>query len=65
MTEDVKEFKEDKNIPKLKDNKMTNVIVEKNEDLEDVMQTLIKELEDYNKLTGKEKKDKSASKNNR
>ena len=39
---------------------MTNVIVEKNEDLEDVMQTLIKELEDYNKLTGKEKKDKSA-----
>ena len=60
LTEDVKEFKEDKNIPKLKDNKMTNVIVEKNEDLEDVMQTLIKELEDYNKLTGKEKKDKSA-----
>lgn len=60
LTEDVKEFKEDKNIPKLKDNKMTNVIVEKNEDLEDVMQILIKELEDYNKLTGKEKKDKSA-----
>ena len=30
----------------MKDNKMTNVIVEKNEDLEDVMQTLIKELED-------------------
>lgn len=60
LTKDVKEFKEDKNIPKLKDNKMTNVIVEKNEDLEDVMQTLIKELEDYNKLTGKEKKDKSA-----
>lgn len=60
LTEDVKEFKEDKNIPKLKDNKMTNVIVEKNEDLEDIMQTLIKELEDYNKLTGKEKKDKSA-----
>lgn len=60
LTEDVKEFKEDKNIPKLKDDKMTNVIVEKNEDLEDVMQTLIKELEDYNKLTGKEKKDKSA-----
>ena len=45
LTEDVKEFKEDKNIPKLKDNKMTNVIVEKNEDLEDVMQTLFKELE--------------------
>lgn len=60
LTEDVKEFKEDKNIPKLKDNKMTNVIVEKNEDLEDIMQTLIKKLEDYNKLTGKEKKDKSA-----
>lgn len=60
LTEDVKEFKEDKNIPKLKDNKMTNVVVEKNEDLEDIMQTLIKELEDYNKLTGKEKKDKSA-----
>ena len=37
LTEDVKEFKEDKNIPKLKDNKMTNVIVEKNEDLEDVI----------------------------
>lgn len=60
LTEDVKEFKQSNNIPKLKDGKMTNVVVEKNEDLEDVMQTLIKELEAFNKLTGKAKKEKSA-----
>lgn len=60
LTEDVKEFKQSNNIPKLKDNKMTNIVVEKNEDLEDVMQTLIHELEEFNKLTGKAKRDKSA-----
>ena len=60
LTEDVKEFKQDNNIPKLKEDKMTNIVVEKNEDLEDVMQTLIKELEGFNKLTGKAKKEKSA-----
>lgn len=60
LTEDVKEFKQSNNIPKLKDNKMTNIVVEKNEDLEDVMQTLIHELEEFNKLTGKAKRNKSA-----
>lgn len=60
LTEDVKEFKENNNIPKLKDGKMTNVVINKNEDLEDVMQTLINRLEEYNHMTGEEKRKWSA-----
>lgn len=60
LTEDVKEFKESNNIPKLKNGKMTNVVIDKNEDLEDVMQMLIDRLEDYNKMSGKEKRKWSA-----
>ena len=60
LTTDVKEFKESNNIPKLKDGQMTNVVIEKNEDLEDVMDILIKKLEEYNEMTGSEKREWSA-----
>ena len=60
LTTDVKEFKESNNIPKLKDGQMTNVVIEKNEDLEDVMDVLIKKLEAYNNMTGSEKREWSA-----
>ena len=60
LTSDVKEFKESNNIPKLKDDQMTNVVIEKNEDLEDVMDILIKKLEAYNNMSGKEKRAWSA-----
>ena len=60
LTSDVKEFKESNNIPKLKDDQMTNVVIEKNEDLEDVMDVLIKKLEEYNEMTGSEKRKWSA-----
>jgi len=60
LTEDVKEFQQDKNIPKLAGGKMENIVIDKNEDLEDVMDMLVRELEDYNKLTGQAKREKSA-----
>lgn len=60
LTSDVKEFKESNNIPKLKDDQMTNVVIEKNEDLEDVMDILIKKLEAYNEMSGSEKREWSA-----
>ena len=60
LTEDVKEFKESNNIPKLHNGQMTNEVIGKNEDLEDVMQVLIKRLEDYNEMSGQEKKKWSA-----
>lgn len=60
LTSDVKEFKESNNIPKLKDDQMTNVVIEKNEDLEDVMNILIKKLEEYNEMSGSEKREWSA-----
>lgn len=60
LTSDVKEFKTSNNIPKLKDDQMTNVVIEKNEDLEDVMDILIKKLEAYNNMSGKEKRAWSA-----
>ena len=60
LTSDVKEFKESNNIPKLKDDQMTNVVIEKNEDLEDVMDVLIKKLEEYNEMSGSEKREWSA-----
>ncbi len=60
LTEDVKEFQQDKNIPKLADGKMENIVIDKNEDLQDVMDMLVRELEDYNKLSGQAKREKSA-----
>lgn len=60
LTEDVKEFQQDKNIPKLADGKMENIVIDKNEDLQDVMDMLVRELDDYNKLTGQAKREKSA-----
>ena len=60
LTSDVKEFKKSNNIPKLKDGQMTNVVIEKNEDLEDVMDILIKKLEAYNEMSGSEKREWSA-----
>ena len=60
LTEDVREFKESNNIPKLHEGQMTNEVIDKNEDLEDVMQVLIKRLEEYNNMSGQEKKKWSA-----
>ena len=60
LTSDVKEFKKSNNIPKLKDDQMTNVVIEKNEELEDVMDILIKKLEAYNEMSGSEKREWSA-----
>lgn len=60
LTEDVEEFKEDSSIPKLRDGVMTNIVIDKNEDLEDVMQVLISELERFSKMSGKEKRRMSA-----
>ena len=42
LTEDVEEFKESSSIPKLRGGAMTNIVIDKNEDLEDVMQVLIR-----------------------
>lgn len=60
LTEDVKEFKEGNNVPEMKDGKIESVVMDKNEDLEDVMQVLVKRLEEYNEMTGKEKREWSA-----
>lgn len=60
LTEDVEEFKENNSIPKLRDDKMTNIVIDKNEDLEDVMQVLIGQLERFSKMSGKEKRRMSA-----
>ena len=60
LTTDVEEFKENKNIPKLKDGQITNVVIDKNEDLQDVMDVLIKRLEEYNNMTGSQKREMSA-----
>lgn len=60
LTEDVEEFKESTSIPKLRDGVMTNVVIDKNEDLEDVMQILISELERFSKMSGKGKRRMSA-----
>ena len=60
LTEDVKEFQRDKNIPKLADGRMENIVIDKNEDLQDVMDMLVRELEEYNNLTGQAKREKSA-----
>lgn len=60
LTEDVEEFKESSSIPKLRGGAMTNIVIDKNEDLEDVMQVLISELESFSKMSGKEKRRMSA-----
>lgn len=60
LTKDVAEFEKDKSIPKLRGEQITNIIIDKNEDLQDVMQVLIKELEAYSNMSGQEKKKMSA-----
>lgn len=60
LTKDVTEFEKDKSIPKLRGEQITNVVIDKNEDLQDVMQVLIKELEAYSNMSGQEKKRMSA-----
>lgn len=59
LTEDVPEFKVSNSIPKLKGGKFTNIILSKHDDLQDVMQKLIRELEEFNNLTGAEKRKKT------
>lgn len=60
LTEDVKEFKKGNSIPKLRDDNMTNIVIDKNEDLQDVMQVLVDKLEKYNEMSGREKREMSA-----
>lgn len=55
LTTDVAEFKESKNIPKLKDGKMTNHVIRKSDKLQDVMDVLIAALKEDEKKSGKEK----------
>ena len=55
LTTDVAEFKESKNIPKLKDGKMTNHVIQKSDKLQDVMDVLIAALKEDEKKSGKEK----------
>lgn len=55
LTTDVEEFKESKNIPKLKDGRMTNHIIQKSDKLQDVMDVLIAALKEDEKKSGKEK----------
>lgn len=55
LTSDVKEFKESKNIPKLKDGQMTNHVIQKSDKLQEVMDVLISALAEDEKKSGKEK----------
>lgn len=55
LTTDVEEFKESKNIPKLKDGRMTNHVIQKSDKLQDVMDVLIAALKEDEKKSGKEK----------
>ena len=60
LTEDVKEFRKGGSIPKLQGDNMTNIVIDKNEDLQDVMQVLVDKLEKYNEMSGREKREMSA-----
>ena len=55
LTSDVQEFKEGNSIPKLKDGKMTNFVLEKTDAISDVIDTLIKTLDDDQKKSKKER----------
>ena len=55
LTSDVPEFKQSKAIPKLKDDKMTNHVIQKSEELQDVMDILIDALKEDEKKSGKER----------
>jgi len=55
LTTDVEEFKESKNIPKLKDGQMTNHVIQKSDKLQEVMDVLINALAEDEKKSGKEK----------
>lgn len=58
LTEDIKEFKAKNTIPKLKDGQFTQVIIKQSEGLKNIMNELRKELEEWENLTGKEKRKK-------
>lgn len=55
LTSDVPEFKESKSIPKLKDGKMTNHVIQKSEELSDVMDVLVEALKKDEEKSGKDK----------
>lgn len=55
LTTDVEEFKQSKNIPKLKDGQMTNHVIQKSDKLQEVMDVLISALAEDEKKSGKEK----------
>ena len=55
LTSDVPEFKENNSIPKLKNNQLTNHVIQKSEQLQDVMDVLIEALKEDEKKTGKGK----------
>ena len=55
LTTDVEEFKKNKNIPKLKDDRMTNHVIQKSDKLQEVMDVLIGALAEDEKKSGKEK----------
>ena len=55
LTEDIKEFKEKNTIPKLKNNSFTQIIIKQSDGLKTIMCALRKQLEDWEKLSGKKK----------
>ena len=55
LTTDVEEFKKNKNIPQLKDGRMTNHVIQKSDKLQEVMDVLIGALAEDEKKSGKEK----------
>lgn len=55
LTSDVEEFKQSKNIPKLKDGRMTNHVIQKSDQLQEVMDVLIEALKEDEKKSGNDK----------
>lgn len=55
LTSDVQEFKQSKNIPKLKDGRMTNHVIQKSDQLQEVMDVLIEALKEDEKKSGNDK----------
>lgn len=55
LTEDVPEFKADNTIPKLKDNRFTDITIKQSAALERQMASFKQQMEAWEKLTGKEK----------
>lgn len=55
LTEDVKEFEKSKSIPKMKDGQMTNHVIAKSDELQDVMNILIDALKEDEKKSGNDR----------